>query len=197
MRDNQPQEGETVMSQPTPEPQPTTPVVEPTAPQAPPEDAEPKTFDADYVAKLRQEAAKYRTEAKANADAAARLAEIEEAQKTEAQKLADRLAEAERKAQAAELKALRSDVAQAKGVPAGLLTGGTEEELNASADALLAFRGGAPKTPAAPPAEGVQGNVGKPIGHADLDQQIAAAQKAGNVALSIYLQNQKAAAARQ
>ena len=38
--------------------------------------AETKTFDADYVKKLRDEAAKYRTEAKANAKAAEKLAEI-------------------------------------------------------------------------------------------------------------------------
>lgn len=150
------------MSEPIPTTAPDAPEAQVEAPAA--LDAEPKTFDADYVAKLRHEAAKYRTEAKANADAAKRLAEIEEAQKTEAQKLADRLAEAERKAQAAELKALRSDIAQAKGVPAGLLTGSTEEELNASADMLLAFRGEAPKTPAAPPADG-QGKVGKPVGN--------------------------------
>ena len=59
---------------------------------------EAKTFDADYVEKLRKEAARYRTEAKANADAAKKLADIEEAQKTAEQKAAERLAEAERKA---------------------------------------------------------------------------------------------------
>ena len=175
---------------PTTDPQtPTTaPVEAPTA-----LDAEPKTFDADYVAKLRQEAAKYRTDAKANADAAKRLAEIEEAQKTETQKLADRLAAAEKKAQDAELKALRSDIAQAKGVPAALLTGSTEDELNASADALIAFRGGAPKPPAAPPAEGVQGNVGKPVGSRTTQEAIDAASKAGNHALAISLKRQLAA----
>ena len=175
---------------PTTDPQtPTTaPVEAPTA-----LDAEPKTFDADYVAKLRQEAAKYRTDAKANADAAKRLAEIEEAQKTETQKLADRLAAAEKKAQDAELKALRSDIAQAKGVPAALLTGSTEDELNASADALIAFRGGAPKPPTAPPAEGVQGNVGKPVGVTDIDTQIKAANEAGDWRRALSLTNTKLA----
>ena len=145
------------------------PIIEPTPTPAPTEaptaqDAEPRTFDADYVAKLRQEAAKYRTEAKANADAAKRLAEIEEAQKSEAQKLADRLAAAEAKAQEAELRALRSDVSREKGVPADLLTGTTAEELNAAADRLLAFRGEAPKPPVAPRGDW-QGNVGEPIGN--------------------------------
>lgn len=75
------------MSEPTPE----QPASEPPAGDG----QEPKTFDADYVAKLRQEAAKHRTEAKANADAAKRLAEIEEAQKSESEKVADRIAKAE------------------------------------------------------------------------------------------------------
>lgn len=57
--------------------------------------AEAKTFDADYVKKLRDEAAKYRTEAKANADAAKQLDEIKEAQKSETEKVADRIAKAE------------------------------------------------------------------------------------------------------
>lgn len=180
------------MSGPTPTPQaPATPAPPVEAPTA--LDAELKTFDADYVAKLRQEAANAKANAKANADAAKRLAEIEEAQKTETQKLADRLAAAEKKAQDAELKALRSDIAQAKGVPAALLTGSTEDELNASADALIAFRGGAPKPPAAPPAEGVQGNVGKPVGSRTTQEAIDAASKAGNHALAISLKRQLAA----
>ena len=177
------------------------PTIEPTPPQgeAPTaQDAEPKTFDAEYVQKLRQEAAKYRTEAKANADAAQRLAEYEEAQKTEAQKLADRLAAAEQKALAAELKALRSDIAQAKGVPAGLLTGSTEEELNASADALLAFRGEAVKPPAAPSSAG-QGNVGQPLGAGgqDIDTQIKAANEAGDWRRALSLTNTKLADTRK
>ena len=178
------------MSEPTPATTPDAPEAQVEAPEA--QDAEPKTFDADYVAKLRQEAAKYRTEAKANAEAAKRLTEIEEAQKTEAQKLADRLAEAERKAQVAELKALRSDVAQAKGVPAGLLAGDTQEALEASADALLAFRGEAPKLPAAPSAAG-QGNVGQPVGATDIDTQIKAAHEAGDWRRALSLTNTKLA----
>ena len=72
---------------------------------------------------------------------AEKYAELEEANKTEAQKTADRLAAAEKRAAELEVKALRSDVAAAKGVPASLLTGSTQEELEAAADALIAFRG--------------------------------------------------------
>jgi hypothetical protein len=72
---------------------------------------EPETFDADYVKKLRAEAAKYRTEAKANADAAKRLADYEEAQKTEQQKLADRLEAVQQEAAAAKAEATRYRIA--------------------------------------------------------------------------------------
>lgn len=70
-----------------------------------------KTFDADYVEKLRKENAKYRTEAKVNADAAARLAEIEAANKTAEERAAERLAAAEKAAADAEARALRREVA--------------------------------------------------------------------------------------
>src|SRR5690349_3293430 len=72
---------------------------------------EPTTFDAEYVAKLRKENAKYRTEAKANASAAKKLAEIEEANKSEAQKAAERLTKAEQRAVEAEAKVLRREIA--------------------------------------------------------------------------------------
>jgi hypothetical protein len=77
--------------------------------QAP--EAEPKTFDAEYVEKLRRENAKWRNEARANAEAAKRLADLEDANKSETQKVTERLAEAERKALEAEARVLRRDVA--------------------------------------------------------------------------------------
>jgi hypothetical protein len=98
---------------------------------------EPKTFDADYVSKLRAESAKYRTEAKANADAAKRLAEIEESAKTAEQKAAERLAELEAKVNGYEtrdqINAWKAEVAEATGVPAALLAGSTKEEIEAHA----------------------------------------------------------------
>lgn len=72
---------------------------------------QPTVYDAEYVARLRREAARYRTEAKANAEAARRLAEIEEAQKVEAEKVAERLAKAERAVAEAEARALRRETA--------------------------------------------------------------------------------------
>lgn len=79
--------------------------------------------------------------AKANEGAAKRLAELEESQKSEAQKVQERLDAAEKRASELELKAARAEVANAKGVPASLLSGSTVEELEASADALIEFRG--------------------------------------------------------
>lgn len=101
---------------------------------------EPTTFDAEYVAKLRKEAAKYRTEAKANAAAAKRLAEIEESQKTEQQKLAERAETAEREAAAARREALRFRVAATHGISDEdaelFLTGDDEETLTRQAERL-------------------------------------------------------------
>ena len=101
--------------------------------QQPPEGNrdDPKTFDAEYVANLRKEAARYRTEAKANADAATRLAELEEAQKTETQKLADAKTAAEKDAADARADALRWRVAAKHSISdedAELFLTGTDEE---------------------------------------------------------------------
>ena len=144
--------------------QPATPDA-PEQPTTPPEGApasdEGKTFDAEYVDKLRKEAAKYRTEAKANADAATRLAQIEEANKTEAQKAADRLAAAEKAATEATSSLARLEVALAKGLTpsqAKRLVGSTREELEADADELLKDIGDAAR-PRAPKPDPTQGRV--------------------------------------
>lgn len=101
---------------------------------------EPKTFDAEYVRKLRDEAAKYRTQAKENSGAAARLAEIEEASKTEAQKLADRATAAEAKVTAFEAReqiaTWKAEVSTETGVPVAALSGSTLEDLQAHAAIL-------------------------------------------------------------
>lgn len=170
---------EPIVEQPTPaqgdaEIQPTEPATE-----------APATPEVDWKAKARE----WERRAKENKAAADKLAELEESQKTEQQKLAERLADAERKAAEAELKAARAEVAREKGVPAELLVGSTAEELADYADKLLTFRGEAPKKPAAPPSDG-QGNVGSVIGAKQLTrsdlknmspQQIEAARIAGEL----------------
>lgn len=111
-----------------------------TTSDSPQEGDEGKTFDADYVKKLRDEAAKYRTEAKANAEAAKRLADIEEAQKTEAEKVADKLRTLEAERDAATRDALRFKVASKFGIDDAdvelFLTGTDEDTLTKQAERL-------------------------------------------------------------
>jgi hypothetical protein len=111
------------------------------------------------LAKWKALAKQNEARAKSNADAARRLAEIEESQKSEQQKLADRAEQAERRAADAEARVLRAEVAVAKGLPAelvGRLAGSTREELEADADTLLTLirHNGRPQVP---PAEVVAG----------------------------------------
>jgi hypothetical protein len=101
------------------------------------------------IEKGNAEAARYRTalreestRAKANATAAERLAALEESQKTEAQKVAERAELAEKRAAESERDLARYKVAVLKKLPAELaerLRGDTAEELAADADALLAL----------------------------------------------------------
>jgi hypothetical protein len=81
---------------------------------------------------------------KANEEAAAsrlKLKEIEDRDKSDSEKLSERAATAERRAEEAEARALRLEVAAAKGLTPGQakrLAGSTLEELEADADELLA-----------------------------------------------------------
>ena len=114
-----------------------TPAVTPDATEIPAQETDWKAEARKWESRAKENS----SEAKANAEAAKRLALLEEANKTEAEKNAERLAAAEKRAAELETKALRAEVANAKGVPAALLTGSTQEELEAAADALIAFRG--------------------------------------------------------
>lgn len=133
-------------AQPAEEPKPTPPpAVEPAPAQEP-----------DWKA----EARKWEARAKENSDAAKRLAEIEEAFKTEAQKAAERLAAAEAKVKEYETReqiaAWKAEVAEATGVPATVLAGSTKEEIEAHAETLKPLIS-ASQQPAAPqpiPGEG-------------------------------------------
>ena len=136
------------MSDPTPEAPPVVPVVPPTDPPKPAVPPVPDKVETDWQAeaeKWKAHSRKHEDAEKANADKAKRFDEFEESQKTEQQRLADRAATAEAKVVEIEARALRAEVAAAKGIPAALLSGSTQEELEASADALLAFRGEKPK----------------------------------------------------
>lgn len=170
---------------PAPAPQPTdqtpAPVAEPTPP-AQEQQTPPTKPETDWKA----EARKWETRAKENTAAAKRLAEIEEASKTEAERQADRLAQLQAENARLQAEALRSQVAASKGVPADLLAGSTEEELNAAADRLLEFRGTSTPSPAPDFGAGDRGgspSKPKQLSRADMARmtpdQIVAADDAG------------------
>ena len=110
-----------------------------TAPQAPQE-----TATVDWKAEAEKWKALSRQNedrAKANADKAKRFDAIEEQSKSEMQKLLEAKEAAEKRAAAAETASLKARIAATKGVDVDLLTGTTQEEITASADRLLAWRG--------------------------------------------------------
>ena len=103
-------------------------------------EAKPDTGATDEVAKWKAMARKHEQAAKANADAAKRLEQIEAEQAKASQTAAEREAAAEQRAAAADAKALRLEVAFEKGLTpaqAKRLVGATREELEADADDIL------------------------------------------------------------
>lgn len=102
---------------------------------------------AAEVAKWKAMSRKHEAQAKANADAAKRLQEIEDADKSELQKLQEKAESEGRKAADATLELARLRVAMRKGLTetqAKRLIGKTEEELEADAAELLeSFAAGA------------------------------------------------------
>lgn len=85
-------------------------------------------------------ARKHETQAKENAGAATKLKELEDADKSEIDKLKEAAATEKRRADEAEARALRLEIAGEKGLTAAQakrLVGSTREELEADADELL------------------------------------------------------------
>lgn len=100
-----------------------------------------KVFDAEYVRSLRQEAAKYRTQAKEMAEKAKAYDDYVESQKTEQQKMEEALRSLTAERDSLRSNLLRAQVASKKQLPPSLverLRGESLEELEADADALLA-----------------------------------------------------------
>ena len=97
------------------------------------------------------EARKWESRAKANKDAAARLAEIEEANKTAEQKQAERVAALEAKVSEYEARdqvtAWASEIVKDSPVPASALRGSTEEELREHFAQLLSLIQAQPAAP--------------------------------------------------
>lgn len=108
--------------------------------------------------------------AKANADAARKLAELEDKEKTDQQRLADRIKAADEAKAEAERILARAKVANAKGLPPELaerLRGDTEEEMLADADSLLELT-----KASAPRPDLKQGARGAVTGQNDVDAWI-------------------------
>lgn len=129
---------------------------EPTTPEAQPPPVEVAPAQAPAETDWKAEAKKWESRAKENKTAAERLAELEEASKTEAEKVADRAAKAEQRASEAEARLLRLSVASEKAIPTDLhqfLTASDEEGLRSQADLLLS-RIAPPPTPPPPPFNG-------------------------------------------
>lgn len=117
----------------------------PDAPQGPAQDP-PAKPETDWKA----EAKKWETRAKENKSAAERLAQFEESQKSEQQKLLERAEAAERERDQVRTEALRLRIAADKGLTpkqAARLRGSSEEELLADADELLAEFPTGPRRP--------------------------------------------------
>lgn len=96
-----------------------------------------KKYSEDYVKKLRDEAAKHRVSAN---DVRGELKKLQDAAKTEAERVAGVLKDSDIARETAEQKLLKIEVAIAKKIPLELaqrLVGSSKEELEADADELL------------------------------------------------------------
>lgn len=125
---------------------------------------------APGLAALRSEREARAAAEKAAADALAKVKEFEDRDKSEAQKQQEALEKAQRELAELTVAKTRAEVAAAKGVPADLLTGGTQEELEASADALIAFRGEPVAPSPFPKADPSQGAKGEHAGGTNADR---------------------------
>ena len=115
----------------------------PTA-QETPAAAEDTAQQVDWEAEARkwkELSRKNESRMKENAEKARLYDEAQEQGKSELQKAQEAAAKAEARAAAMEAEAMRAKVAAATGVDADLLSGSSEEELRASAERLLAWRG--------------------------------------------------------
>jgi len=175
------------------------PAPAPAAPAEPPAASDP----AAEVEKWKALARKHEERATANAEKAKRLDALEEATKTEQQKLTEAAETARKEAAdtAAELARMKAAVKHGLSEADLVFLRGPAEEIDALAENLAARLKGIvpPPIPPAPPATAL-GDVGGGVhGNADpikeLDAQIAEAEKSRKFALAIQLKQQRAALA--
>lgn len=138
---------------------------DPVVPVVEPVEQEPEKDLAAEVDKWKAMSRKNEARAKENEAAARRLAEIEEANKTELEKALARAEAAEmavqERAEADERERLAADVADRFGIPdPGVLNGATLEDLEDHAKRIKSIMPEIPKSPG----DFASGNVGDPIG---------------------------------
>ncbi len=131
------------------------PTLAPAQPQEGEPNTEPEPFDAERaqakIKKANSEAANLRARLKELEPLAAKAQELEAANKTEAERLAERAAAAEQQARQREQELARYKVAATTGVPADLLTGDDEDAISDHAARLIAWRdASAPQAPVDP-----------------------------------------------
>lgn len=163
----------------------------PAAQETPAAAAEDTAQQVDWEAEARkwkELSRKNESRMKENAEKARLYDEAQEQGKSELQKAVDKAAQAEARVKALEVQAARAQVAAAKGVDMDLLSGSTLEELEASADRLLAWRGaqipkGAPASDAGHRGEEIRAS--KQLTREDLKtmsaEQINQARRAGQL----------------
>jgi len=182
------------------------------APESATDQAPPTVTDLQAdVEKWKRLSRENETRAKANADAAKRLAEIEEAAKSDAEKLADKVAAAEARAAAANKQAVSAQI-KAMATTRFADAGDAVDSLNASGKSFLDADGqideaaieaeltdllqrkphwkadAGPRIPRPDPSQGP-----RPDGVATVETQIAEAQAKGDWKTVMKLQNSKLA----
>lgn len=162
-------------------PKPTPPSTEGGKPEetgtgTPPEAPSQETTD------WKSEARKWEERAKQNNSAAARLAEIEEANKTEAQKQAEALektqSELKQYKEREQVQTWAQEITKDSHVPASALRGSTEEELREHFELLKSLIT-APERPTSDPVPSIHGTPPAP-GNVTITDQIKAAEASGN-----------------
>lgn len=176
------------MTDPTPEPELKTDPEPQTEPETPASDSPTDLGDAGKKALAEERKARKAAE-KSAADAAAKVKEYEDRDKTEMEKSAERSKQAEEERDAAKAEALRLRTAIKHGISDEdaelFLTGKDEETLTRQAERLAErLTAAGPKIPKPDPSQGARGPVG-------LDARIAEAEKAGDVRTAIALKSQQ------
>lgn len=136
------------------------------------DDDKPIQLPADHplvksLAAMKEQIKDLKTKAAENADKASKFDELEEANRTELEKVQARADAAEKRLQERDAKdeaaKVRDEVAKAKGVPASALRGSSKEDFEEHADELIA----AGIKPAVAPSSDGQGDTGEQVSETD------------------------------